>query len=391
MKVLRFCFCFVFSNLANALDFEQAKHRQKFHDIGGDSHQTYTIHPERVPALSLYYDNPGRHNHSSEGSPASKRNSRTIEINLVNDWESSHDALTAGLSIVFLKFTAYRKSTIEVHILKEYTQDYGTNTTNYTILPNVELPTTSFDPLNVVKSYPEHGEKWSVRRVHVTMVLNNWDSSNELYLTITSYKLGKYGDTRQECGDSSRKRWWDCNRVTSEDGNVLCINYDLTCDFLPNCAKLAIPNPDENCISNGVQAALQLLVYCLLTIFLVLLIAGCTRCCLRGCSRQTFQRRNSDIIEIINEDQCSRPDNSPPSYDDAMKFVNEAFGPADSESAEPPPTYSPTLAAGEEEITSNTFPSSPHLQTDTSFDNNFVDLPSDPPPYTASPRAADTN
>ena len=38
--------------------------------------------------------------------------------------------------------------------------------------------------------------------------------------------------------------------MTSEDGNVLCINYDLTCDFLPNCAKLAIPNPDENCISN---------------------------------------------------------------------------------------------------------------------------------------------
>ena len=74
----------------------------------------------------------------------------------VNDWESSHDALTAGLSIVFLKFTAYRKSTIEVHILKEYTQDYGTTSTNYTILPNVELPTTSFDPLNVVKSYPEH-------------------------------------------------------------------------------------------------------------------------------------------------------------------------------------------------------------------------------------------
>ena len=31
------------------------------------------------------------------------------------------------------------------------------------------------------------------------------------------------------------------------------------------------------------------------------------------------------IVEIIGEDECRRPDNSPPSYEDAMKYVNEAF------------------------------------------------------------------
>jgi len=290
---------------------------------------------------------------------------------------------------VFLKFKASGNSSIEVHIQKVYDHQGSiySNFTNYTILPDIELPTTSFDPLSIVKSYPENGELWSVISISVRLVLNNWDISNELYLTVTSYKLGKYGDTRQECGGSSRKRWWDCNSVNSENSNVLCINYDLTCDFLPNCAKLYIPNPDENCISSGVQAALQLLVYCLVTIFLVLLIAGCTRCCLRGCSRQRLDRRNSDIIEIINEDQCRRPDNSPPSYEDATKHVNEAFGPPHSES---PPTYSPTLAAGEEEVTSNTFPASPQIQTQTptNFDDNFLNLPSDPPPYSASPAEA---
>ena len=30
-------------------------------------------------------------------------------------------------------------------------------------------------------------------------------------------------------------------------------------------------------------------------------------------------------MEIIGEDECRRPENSPPSYEDAMKYVNEAF------------------------------------------------------------------
>merc|ERR1711936_122004 len=294
------------------------------------------------PAISLHYDNSERENHSHQGNNLTK----TIDIDLENDWENTYDPLTAGLSIVFLKFISSRNSLIEVQITKEYSHGVNTNDTitQYTILPNVQLPTTSFDPVNVVKSYPEHGEQGRVGRITVRLTLSQWDSSNQLYFTVTSYKLGKAGHTRQECSElrsaGNKKRWWDCNKVSSED-NVLCINYDLTCDYLPNCAKLNVPNPDENCISNGVQAALQLLVYCLLTIFLVLLIAGCTRCCLRGfCLRSTLHRRNSDIIEIINEDECRRPDNSPPSYDDAMKYVNDAFENSDSEA--PPAQSAPS-------------------------------------------------
>ena len=106
-----------------------------------------------------------------------------------------------------------------------------------------------------------------------------------------------------------------------------------------------------------------------------------------------------------------------------MKYVNEAFESSQGEvsiqyidpldiiiickyfpkfklifkNAEAPPTYSPTPAEGEE-ICSPTFPSNPPVEpssgaggTQFSFDNNFVDLPADPPPYTIqSPTATAT-
>ena len=47
------------------------------------------------------------------------------------------------------------------------------------------------------------------------------------------------------------------------------------------------------------QEALQLIIYCLLTVFLVLLLAGCAKCCLRGfCPtrfRRSEDRRPSDV------------------------------------------------------------------------------------------------
>ena len=112
-----------------------------------------------------------------------------------------------------------------------------------------------------------------------------------------------------------------------------------------------------------------------------------------------------------------------------MKYVNEAFESSQGEvsshyispldiiiickyfaksklifkNAEAPPTYSPTPAEGEE-ICSPTFPSNPPVQPSSggggggggdggphfSFDNNFVVLPSDPPPYTIQPTPAAT-
>ena len=45
------------------------------------------------------------------------------------------------------------------------------------------------------------GEKGRVGRITVRLTLSQWDSSNQLYFTVTSYKLGKAGHTRQECSE----------------------------------------------------------------------------------------------------------------------------------------------------------------------------------------------
>merc|ERR1712172_276288 len=64
---------------------------------------------------------------------------------------------------------------------------------------------------------------------------------------------------------------------------------------------------------------------------------------------RTESRRPSDMLEIITAESSQRPDGSPPTYDDAMKFVNDAFDNSeDSENEEPPPTYSPNLKEGEQ-------------------------------------------
>ena len=46
--------------------------------------------------------------------------------------------------------------------------------------------------------------------------------------------------------NSFKRNWWDCN-TNEVDSILLCLNYDLTCDGLPHCAKTDIPDPDENC------------------------------------------------------------------------------------------------------------------------------------------------
>ena len=105
MKVLSFCFCFclILTNTCNALDFNEARHRKMFRDIGGDrielescifmfkleNSRNYTIHPENLPSLNLYYDNTRSFNQSvrwpsdlSLDSSESEGSRRTLEIDL---------------------------------------------------------------------------------------------------------------------------------------------------------------------------------------------------------------------------------------------------------------------------------------------------------------------
>jgi len=231
----------------------------------------------------------------------------------------------------------------------------------------------------------------------------DWDTKNILYFTVTSYKIGLWSSDTSHCeGYSFHPHWWNCN-TNVEKSPLICINYGLTCDGLPSCAKTQVPNPDEDCDYHvGMQEALQLIVYCLMTVFIVLLTAGCAKCCLRGLCPNRFRswrrqsRRPSDMIDIITAESSRRPDGSPPTYDDAMKYVNDAFENSDTETAEPPPTYSPTLKEGEEICSPYT--SSSHNNQDNLVDTSYTagnihdtsqcnsnldrnQLPTSPPPY----------
>ena len=91
MKLLSFSLCLIIINPSFALDFEKAWKNDKFLDIERNSGQ-WIVHPERVPSVSLYYDQYRRNTESSDSiennSSGSQWNSehspKKIEITLGN-------------------------------------------------------------------------------------------------------------------------------------------------------------------------------------------------------------------------------------------------------------------------------------------------------------------
>jgi len=370
------------------LDFNSALESGIFKPIrAGAISENITIHPKREPSISMYY--------ASEGFPP--REDFSITFQLDESWISDiGDDFTVGVSIVFLQFLS-DNSIIDVTI--EHDRE---PVVKETVHPNIYLPPdkneTHFKTSSILRSFSQRTAP-SRRGKDLKLILRfkDWSLENTLYFTVTSYKIGLWDNDIGHCdGYSFHPHWWNCN-TNVENSPLICINYDLTCDGLPHCAELQIPNPDEDCDYHvGMQEALQLIVYCLMTVFLVLLTAGCAKCCLRGCCPNRFRswrgqnRRSSDMIDIITAESNSRPDGSPPTYDDAMKYVNDAFEDSDTETAEPPPTYSPTLKEGEEVCTlSHTHTTSTHNNQDNSHihvtshsDLDRNQLPTYPPPYT---------
>ena len=109
-----------------------------------------------------------------------------------------------------------------------------------------------------------------IESLSAEITLKDWDVRNQLYFTLTSYKIGRRSPSVRRCEGyrsvtlqngrqtksyqiillllSYNKHWWNC--MAGDDPLILCINFDLTCNYLPNCASRNIPNPDENCTTN---------------------------------------------------------------------------------------------------------------------------------------------
>ena len=82
MKLLSFSLCFITINPSFALDFEKAWKDDKFQDIKGHI-GPWIVHPEKVPSVSLYYDE--YNSHHAESSDSRENNSSGAQ------WTSKHD------------------------------------------------------------------------------------------------------------------------------------------------------------------------------------------------------------------------------------------------------------------------------------------------------------
>jgi len=329
-------FLFAFVYFGEALEFDTAFEKGEFEAIEGS--KLYFLDPDKFPAKSLYYD-------ISRSNSAQNNEQSSIELTFKTDNIQDPDFMV-GISLVFLKLTTSRDVDVKVSMDNAFSK-------NTVVQGNFGLPNGSIDETHIIRSWQgfDFSPIEDFNQLELKVTLADWKISNQVYMTVTSYRIKRSGSDLTECQGFSFKRpkWWNCN-TNEEEGGLVCLNYELTCDGLPHCAKQAIPNPDENCGYHvGFREALQLLVYSLLTIFIVLFVAGCAKCCLRGaCQARQRGRRPSDVLEILSAETSQRPDNSPPTYEDAMKYVNEAFEESESEGEqEPPPTYSPVPKEGE--------------------------------------------
>lgn len=404
---------FLFFGSHIALNLDKAIDRGMFRRVTDNSmpmNLEFNPAKSHSAAYNLYYDYANHYEEEEERdtklfTEKVHGNNRIITFSLDPNWSASIDNndFSVGLSIVFLKFESWvNSSSIEVNIHKVF-YDSWAESRNETIFPNIHLPTenneTFFHPSSIIKSFSSEDPMQYIESLSAEITLKDWDVRNQLYFTLTSYKIGRRSPSVRRCeGYSYNKHWWNC--MAGDDPLILCINFDLTCNYLPNCASRNIPNPDENCTTNeGMQEALKLIIYCLLAVFAVMLFAGCAKCCFRGLCpgrfRRNYDRRPSDVADIVIAEETNRPDGAPPTYDDAMKFVNDAF--ENNEDEEPPPSYSATPKNGEEvwnSYSSNTSQqrsdqNSEIIQVQSSADSNILrnnncdilNLPRSPPPY----------
>lgn len=385
MQVFTLAYLVSFSSLASCFDHQISRFSTIQSGVG-----LIFIDPYSHPTYAMYFD-PSR-NSSHDYIKKSE-----ISFHGINRDTEEFKEFKIGLSVLILEYTTSENedSNIEVSM---FLDDICIN--SETISDDIELPEKSYDPKGIFKSW-EICEEEEFKDVRINMTFNNLNRDSKVYLVVTSYKVARNNSETKECEPYpwfGERTWWNCN-IMETDLPPLCVNYKLTCDHLPHCAKEDIPNPDENC-DNGLQLVqiFKLLIYTIVTICVVIFVAGCARCCLRGVARRHLLRRGSDLTEILAETMDPvRPENAPPTYEDAMKFVNDAFSLEEEEdNEEAPPTYSPSPREGEQ--SGFTFPPSDPVCScretgeydgAPGFTDNFSSLdlssisslPRDPPPY----------
>ncbi|XP_023343884.1 uncharacterized protein LOC111713281 [Eurytemora carolleeae] len=343
MKIIYF-YALIFIKNAAALDIAAAFERglfEKLH-IEEDNLRPITFDPYRKPSQAYFWNKEGfKHEQSTV----------ELEFNIHNLHENF---FFPGLSLIVLKTTFKKRQVndeddIEIYLSKnnEDDEEVEEKRPDGKITKSHDFPKTGYSNEHIFQTWPKGYEDSNYT---IKIKINNLKSLENIYFVVTAYRISKNLDNTRSCEDNSREtEWFDCNRNNVENNQLLCISDELTCNSLPHCASTQLPNPDENCgYQFSFENALELLLYTLTVVFFLILVAGIVKCMIVYFCRSGSVQSTQMFREYLRNGSISRPLNSPPTYDDAMREVNDAFSYNESSEVEDdPPEYTPQPQNGE--------------------------------------------
>ena len=103
----------------------------------------------------------------------------------------------------------------------------------------------------------------------------------------------------QLCFKECSKSWWKLHTKCKNGDKLFFKEQHMQAALI--LIFILIVNVDlmSHLFQEGMQEALQIIIYCLLAVFTVMLLAGCAKCCFRGlCPRRftrNYDRRPSDV------------------------------------------------------------------------------------------------
>jgi len=289
----------------------------------------------------------------------------------VSQFQSSN--FKPGISLIILKNRFRNYVSDDESKISIFSVEDGQIKPEGVITNSNQLPQGGFESDLIFKTWSKY--KGHSADIGIQVELTNLQYLENVYFVVTSYRISKdigNKDTSCESEAPEGTRWWDCN-TGKPSYELVCLNWDLTCNDLPNCADTSIPNPDEDCKHIfDFQDALELLLYTLAIILTIIIIAGVIKCIVnRSCGSRAVET-SQFVREYLRAGSIDRPLNAPPTYDDAMKNVNEAFS---YEGEETPPLYSPLPQEGEELCNPFTLPQTQELTNPQIFGGSVATFP----------------
>ena len=149
----------------------------------------YILDPDTFPARSLYYD---------RTRTESFQKNYQSSIELIFKTENLQDPdFMVGISVVFLKLEKIR---FGVDVEVELSLD-NTFRQKEVVQGNFGLPNGSIEDTHIIRSWQgfDFSSKEDFKQLEMKITLPDWDISDQVYLTVTSYRIKRSGSELTEC------------------------------------------------------------------------------------------------------------------------------------------------------------------------------------------------